>query len=89
SFRKLKLRKTVFQKCDLREADFTETDLSGSSFAECDLLLALFHHTNLENADLRSAFNYSINPGDNRLRKAKFSMNGLGGLLDCYGIEIE
>jgi fluoroquinolone resistance protein len=89
SFQKLKLRNTVFRKCDLREADFTETDLAGSSFEQCDLMLGLFHHTNLEKADFRTAVNYSINPEHNRLRKAKFSMTGLAGLLESYGIEIE
>lgn len=89
SFRKMKLRNTVLLKCDLREADFTETDLSGSTFAECDLLLAIFHHTNLEGTDLRTAFNFSISPESNRLRKARFSADGLAGLLDSYGIVIE
>ncbi|NTW83564.1 MAG: pentapeptide repeat-containing protein [Chlorobiaceae bacterium] len=89
SFQKMKLRNTVILKCDLREADFSETDLSCSTFAECDLLLAIFHHTNLEGADLRTAFNFSISPENNRLRKARFSADGLPGLLDSYGIVID
>jgi hypothetical protein len=43
----------------------------------------------LEKADFRTAFNYSINPETNRIKKAKFSKEGLNGLLDKYDIEIE
>lgn len=89
TFLGLNLKETVFRKCDLQEADFTEADLTGAFFDNCDLLKVLFHHTNLEKADLRTAFNYSINPDTNRLRKARFSFPGVTGLLDAYGIEIE
>lgn len=89
TFLRLSLKETVFKNCDLQEADFTEADLTGASFAGSDLLKALFHHTNLEKADFRTAFNYSINPEANRLRKARFALPGVVGLLDTYGIEIE
>jgi fluoroquinolone resistance protein len=88
-FYKLKLRKTSFRNCNLQEADFTETDLAGSAFENCDLQRAVFDHTNLEKADFRSSFNYSINPEINRIRKARFSLTGVAGLLDKYDIEIE
>ncbi|MEI6884575.1 MAG: hypothetical protein WCO02_08810 [Bacteroidota bacterium] len=39
--------------------------------------------------DFRSSFNYSIDPGMNRMKKAKFSLAGLVGLLDQYDIEVE
>jgi hypothetical protein len=42
----------------------------------------------MEKADFRSAFNYSINPEINRIKKAKFSLTGLQGLLGKYDIEI-
>ncbi|MBM3423194.1 MAG: pentapeptide repeat-containing protein [Chlorobi bacterium] len=89
TFLKLSLKETVFRKCDLQEADFTEADLTGASFGESDLMKAVFQHTNLEKADFRTALNYSINPETNRLRKARFSLPGITGLLDTYGIEIE
>ena len=89
TFFKLNLKNTRFRQCDLHEADFTETDLTGAIFEESDLLQAIFFHSNLEKADFRSAFNYSINPETNRLRKARFSLPGVIGLLDTYGIEID
>ena len=73
----------------MQEADFSESDLTGAIFENCDLLQTTFFHTNLEQANFTSAFNYSINPETNRLRKARFSLLGLIGLLDTYGIEIE
>ncbi len=88
-FSGLKLKNTRFRNCDMQEADFSEADLSGAQFDGSDLLQAIFFHTNLESADFRGAFNYSINPETNRLRKAKFSIPGVTGLLDSYGIIIE
>jgi len=88
-FHKLKLKKTRFKNCNLQEVDFTEADLSSSSLDDCDLQRAIFHKTNLEKADLRSSFHYSIDPENNRIKKAKFSRTGVVGLLDKYGIEIE
>ncbi len=73
----------------MQEVDFTESDLSGSSLDNCDLSGALFENTNLEKTDFRSAFNYTINPETNRLKKARFSLQGIAGLLEKYGIVIE
>ena len=89
SFYSMKIEKTVFKDCLLREVDFIECDLAGSVFDKCDLAGARFGQTNLEQADLRTAFNYSIHPGDNRVKKAKFSFPAVCGLLDKYGIEVE
>ena len=55
----------------------------------CNLERATFDQTILEKADLRTSYNYSIDPENNRLKKAKFSMEGISGLLDKYDIEIE
>ncbi|RDD30055.1 hypothetical protein CR161_04645 [Prosthecochloris sp. ZM] len=88
-FHQLDLRTTSFNDCNLQETDFTAADLSAAVFANCDLMRATFERTNLEKADFRSAFNYIINPENNRIRKARFRMPGVTGLLDIYDIEIE
>lgn len=88
SFYKLKIKKTVFRNTKLEEVDFTETDLSGAVFDNCDLLQVNFDHANLEKADLRSAYNYTIDPQSNRIKKAKFSLAGIAGLLQQYDIDI-
>ena len=89
SFYQVKIKKTAFKNSQLHEADFTEADLSASVFENCDLLHATFDGTNIESADLRSSFNYIIDPDNNRIKKAKFSSSGLSGLLVKYDIEIE
>ena len=43
----------------------------------------------LEKADFRTAFNYSIDPENNRMKKAKFSPPEVVGLLNKYDIEID
>lgn len=88
SFYKRKLKNTVFTGCNLHEVDFTEADLSGSSFAKCDLPDAVFDNTVLEKADFRSAINYRIDPEQNKIKKAKFSIDQLAGLLTKYNIDI-
>jgi uncharacterized protein YjbI with pentapeptide repeats len=89
SFYKTKLKKTRFKDLKLHEADFTECDLSNSVFENCDLMRATFDKTILEKTDFRSSFNYSIDPERNRLKKAKFSLSGIAGLLDKYDIDID
>jgi uncharacterized protein YjbI with pentapeptide repeats len=89
SFYKRKLAKTRFTNCSLKEADFSEADLHNAVFNNCDLAGAVFDNTNLEKADLRTAHNFSIDPEKNRIKKARFSANGIAGLLGKYDIVIE
>ncbi|NQU88161.1 MAG: pentapeptide repeat-containing protein [Mariniphaga sp.] len=89
SFYQLALKNSKFKNCTLQEVDFTETDLSGLSLDNCNLSGALFENTNLEKCDLRTSRNYSIDPENNRIKKAKFSIPEVTGLLDKYDIEIE
>jgi len=89
SFYKLKIRKTVFTNCQLKGTDFSDADLSSVVFDNCDLDGAVFDNTILEKANLLTAYNFSIDPDRNRIKKAKFSLTGLPGLLSKYDIEIE
>lgn len=89
SFFQLKLKKTIFRNCQLQEVDFSESDFSEARFEQCDLAGATFDRSILEKADFRTASNYSIHPETNRIKKAKFSMPGVTGLLTRYGIIIE
>ena len=52
-------------------------------------LVAEIAHIDLEGVDFRSSFNYSIDPSLNRIKKARFAISGLPGLLDKFDIEIE
>lgn len=88
-FAATKLRKTTFKNSQLQEADFTDADLTGAVFDCCDLKGAIFENTILEKADLRTAYNYSFDPEMNRIKKARFSLAGIPGLLQKYDIEVD
>ena len=88
SFYKLNLRNVTFKGCILHEVDFTESDLTGLVLEKCNLSGAIFENTILEKTDFRTSQNYSIDPETNRIRKAKFSITDIVGLLDQYDIEI-
>lgn len=89
SFYQTKLKRTVFKNCNLAEVNFTESDMRNSLFENCDFSNAHFENTDLENADFRSSYNYSIDPESNRIKKARFSLSGLPGLLGKYDIQID
>lgn len=89
SFYRLKMQGRTFSKNRFREADFSEADLSGSTFEECDFFDAAFDGTNLREADLRTSFAFSIDPDKNFIAKARFSLQGLPGLLGKYNIKID
>ncbi len=89
SFYQTKIKKTIFKSSQLHEVDFSECDLTSSVFDRCDLTGSTFDKTILEKADLRTASNYSIDPENNRIKKTKFSLLGIPGLLNKYDIDIE
>ena len=89
SFFKMKLKNTVFKSSNLEEADFTECDLTSAMFDNCNLLKAIFNKTILEKTNFTTSYNYSLDPEMNRIKKAKFSLNGVAGLLTKYNIEID
>lgn len=89
SFFQLKIKKTTFNQCSLKEVDFTGADISEALFQQCDFSGAIFEKTNLEKANFISSFHYSIDPEVNRIKKAKFSLQGLKGLLEKYEISVE
>jgi fluoroquinolone resistance protein len=88
-FIKTKIRKTTFDNCIIKEADFTGADLTNSSFPGCDLTGAVFQGTNLEKVDFRYSINFNIDPEVNWIKKARFSITGIAGLLNKYDIDIE
>lgn len=89
SFFGVSLKKTMFSSCQLEEVDFTEANLQEAVFDACNLSRAVFNRSNLEKADFRSALHYLIDPELNRMKGARFSVNGVAGLLAKYGIQLE
>ena len=89
SFFKTKIKKTVFKNSQLQETDFSEADLTSAVFDKCDLERAIFDQTILEKSYFRTSYHYSIDPDTNRMKKSRFSVIGLAGLLEKYDIEVE
>jgi len=89
SFYKLQIKETLFEHCDIQEADFTETDLQNAVFDNCNLDKTVFNNTNLQKANFLTAYNYIIDPEQNNLKKAQFSLHGCAGLLYKYDISIQ
>ena len=84
----LKLKGIQVQECIAHEVDFRESDLSGVSFRGTDLEKSLFGNTNLTKSDLSQARNYQMDPSNNVLKKAKFSLPEAMVLLYSMDIEI-
>lgn len=88
-FFKKKNKKARFNECSMVETDLTECDLTDAKFINCNLNRAFFDRTILKGADLRTSYNYTIDPDNNSIKKAQFSIHGLPGLLSKYDIKIE
>jgi hypothetical protein len=50
---------------------------------------AVFDRTGLEKADFREALNFRIDPETNRIKGARFDLDGLPGLLVKWGIKVQ
>ena len=88
-FYKTKNKKATFVDCSMIETDLTEADLTEAKFINCNLNRAFFNRTILKGADLRTSYNFTIDPDDNQIKKARFSIHGLPGLLGKYDIKVE
>lgn len=74
--------------CLAVDVDFREADLSRSDFNETDLTNSLFSQTNLSGADLSLARNYIIDPTENILIGARFSLPEAMSLLYSMNIDL-
>lgn len=83
-----KLKKASFIDCSLKEAQFIKCDLTGTGFEHCNVELARFEHNDLSHVDFSSSYNLEINPDENKLKKARFSLHNLPGLLTKYDLVI-
>lgn len=89
SFDKKKLNKSSFRNCKVHGANFTQSDLSKSLISGCDFYDSVFAGTNLSGADLSTSRNFVIDPELNNIKKAKFNLNSLPGLLQKHQIVVE
>jgi len=89
SFSSMKIKGTVFQNSELKEVNFSGSDLSGAIFWNCNLEKAIFQRTILEKTDFQTSHGYIIDPEENKIKGAKFSLENLPGLLVKYKILIK
>lgn len=89
SFYELDLTEIVIEECKAQQVDFREGDFSDGVFTLTDFEGSLFMHSKLHAADFIDAINYSINPLENDIRKAKFSMPDAINLLHSFEIELQ
>jgi uncharacterized protein YjbI with pentapeptide repeats len=83
------MKKQLFSGCHLEEVDFTECELMEAKFSDCNLIGARFENSNLIKADFSTAVHYTIDPTINRIKKAKFALSGIPGLLTTFDIVID
>ena len=88
TFRELDLTGSRFESCMLQEAEFQSCDLSNVSFDESDLERTVLIDNELKGADLSNAYNFDLDPSQNRIRGARFSLKGLPGLLTAFDIVV-
>lgn len=88
SFFKLNLKNSRFSHCELQEVDFSQSNLEGVTLEHCELKNAIFDASNLQKTNFKTASNFRIDPEANRMKGAKFSADGLVGLLDKYQLNI-
>ncbi|PKL81512.1 MAG: hypothetical protein CVV24_14855 [Ignavibacteriae bacterium HGW-Ignavibacteriae-3] len=88
-FFNMDLRSTNFISCEVHNSDFEQTNLSKGDLTFSDFLNSSFSNTNLSYADFTDARNYRINPAQNNIRKAKFSLPEAIALLDQWDIIIK
>jgi fluoroquinolone resistance protein len=88
TFMGLSLPAMEIRDCVALDVDFREADLSRANFAGSDLDQSLFANTNLSQADLSRARNYHIDPAQNTLKQARFSLPEAMSLLHSMDIVI-
>ena len=88
SFYDLELQELVIEACIAHDVDFREADLRRANFKLTDFEKSQFIHTNLSAADFTEAHSYSIDPTQNDIKKAKFSLPDAIHLLDGFDIKI-
>ena len=86
-FYQLDMRKSKFIDTRCSGTDFTEANLAGVDMINCDFREAIFDRTILMKANLTDSYSYQIDPENNTLTGAAFSMPHVLNLLDKYTLK--
>lgn len=88
-FNSLNLPGLIMRNCKAHDVDFESCDLTGGNFAKTDLANTRFNSTKLNGCDFREAINYYINPNENSVAGANFSVPEVLNLLSSFGIRVD
>lgn len=88
-FTTLDLRRVTFTSCSLVDAVFADVNLRKCLVHNCDLTRTSFRGCDLRQADFRKSTGYLIDPINNRVIGAKFSLPDAISFLQGIGIEVE
>lgn len=83
------LKKTFFVNCLIKNTDFTACDLRETDFSGTRFEKTVFQKCNLEKTDFRTALNYEIDPFDNKMKNARFTLPEAQSFLGYLGLKIE
>lgn len=89
SFAGRKMPGTRFVGCNLDDADLVDADLTAAVFQDCSLAGTVFQNTRLAEADFTTATGFIIDPDTNPLTGARFTLNGLLGVVAKFGLVVE
>lgn len=89
SFHMLDLRQMKFINSLIKDTGFEECNLEKALFDKCDLELTSFIKNNLKKANFETSKNYLIDPKQNDIQKAQFSLPEALSFLSLLPIKIK
>ncbi|MFH0733118.1 MAG: pentapeptide repeat-containing protein [bacterium] len=89
SFYALNLNLIKMINCNLHDVDFTDANLTKAKFCSSDLNGSIFKNNTLIQADFSDAKNYYLNPTENKIKKAVFTLPEALSLLSSFDIVIK
>ncbi len=89
SFHMLDLRQIKFINSLINDTGFEECNLEKAIFHKCDLQLTVFINNNLKKANFETSKNYLIDPKQNDIEKALFSLPEALSFLSLLPIKIK
>ena len=89
SFHLLDLRQMKFKNSLIRDTGFEECNLERASFENCNLEQTVFIKNSLKKANFETSRNYLIDPSQNDLEKAQFSLPEALSFLSLLPIKLK
>lgn len=89
SFHRLDLRKMKFIDSLIKDTGFEDCNLENALFDNCDLEQTVFSNNNLKKANFETSKNYLIDPKQNDLQNALFSLPEALSFLSLLPIKIK